>query len=290
MKKSTCIFCILAVLVFVTACAKNEEFQAKESVVQKEVEQYNGFRPEQTKLTTSDTFEENGVCATVTDISYEDVVTKLHFHVKNDTDAELRVMTANVSVNGLMLIDNLDCPVLAKSETDGVLEISNEWLDKMAIGKITDVEFIIKAYDANNDEIMQSEVIQVKTDAKNYEQNYDRSGFVLYQEKDIILAVRSLQKNALSGDTELVFYAENNSRSAISVMSMDVTVNGKEFQPEFVLTVGAGKKAVDTMVFPNGDLTENEIGEITELKAAFKAFDEELRTVFETECMTIPLA
>ena len=89
---------------------------------------------------------------------------------------------------------------------------------------------------------------------------------------------------------EIVFYAENNTDSAISIMSGNVSVNGKSIEPLFVMSVGAGKKAVDTMVFYDKDLKELEIGEIQTVEAKFKAFNENLETVFETDAVKVPIA
>lgn len=289
MKRIAYICMTLAALCIFSACGKGED-QAQESVVKKTAEQYEGFRLEENSVSDANSFEQDGVSASVTGISYEEVVTKINLHIKNDTEENLRVMSANVSVNGMMTTDYLDCEMPAKSEKDGAIEISNEWFGEMGIAQITDVEFVLKTYNSLNDEIMQSDVIRVKTDAPwSYRQKYDDSGFEIYNAGGMKLSARSLQKSKLSNDTEIVFYAENNTDSTVSIMSQNVAVNGTEIEPLFVITVGAGKKAVDTMVFYEADLTEKQITDIKEVSASFKAFNEELETVFETELLNVPI-
>ena len=47
---------------------------------------------------------------------------------------------------------------------------------------------------------------------------------------------------------------------------------------------------MDTMVFYDKDLKELEIGEIQTVEAKFKAFNENLETVFETDAVKVPIA
>ena len=159
----------------------------------------------------------------------------------------------------------------------------------MGIEKITDVEFMIKVYDKHQDEIMRSKMLSITTKAGSYKQKYDVTGFDIYNEGGIRLSARYLQQNKLSGDTELVFYAENNTKSAVVIMAQDVTANKKPVQPLFVITVEPGKKAVDTMVFYKADLEANEIKKINEIRASFKAFNNDLETIFETEVLKVPI-
>lgn len=279
------------VLCFTCASCGGKKDEKQESVTRKTAEQFEDYRIEQTSVTVAGDYEEGGLSTVVTGISYEDIVTKINMHIKNETDSPLRVMTANLSVNGLMSTDSLFSEIAAESEHDGFVEISNEWFGKMGIEMITDVEFVIKVFDANNNEIMQSDIIRIETDAPaSYRQQYDESGFEIYNEKGVKLSARTLQKSKLSDDIEIVFYAENNTDSTISIMSGDVSVNGNAITPLFVMSVGAGKRAVDTMVFYGDDLRKLKIDEIQTVNAMFKAFNESLETVFETPILKVPIS
>lgn len=290
MKKTICFILVCLLSLTLVSCGGSKE-EKQDSVVRKTAEQFEDYKIDEAALKNAGSYEEGGVSAVVTGISYEDVVTKINLHIKNETDSPLRVMTANLSVNGLMSTDSLFSEIQAQSERDGFIEISNEWFGEMGIEKITEAEFVIKVFDSANDEIMQSDVIKVTTDApSSYKQTYDDSGFEIYNENGVKLSARTLRKAKLSNNMEIVFYAENNTDCAISVMSSDVSVNGTVMEPLFVMSVGAGKKAVDTMVFYDADLKENKIDQIQTVEAKFKAFNEKLETVFETESVKVPIS
>lgn len=289
MRKMICFATALAVTLLLTACGGQPA--GEESVVQKTEQQYDGFRPKTATLKKADSYAEAGISVSVTDISYEDVVTKIGFQLKNETDAPVRVGTANFSINGFMCTDGLFCEILANSEQMSSLEISNEWFGKMQIAVIEDIEFVVKVYDIDNNEIQQSDILKVKTNAPfTYRQKYDDSGFEIYNGNGVKISARLLQRSAHSNDMELVFYAENDTDSAISIMSYDVLVNEIPIEPLFVISVGAGKKAVDTMVFYEKDLTQNNIECIEKVTARFKAFNERLETIFDTDPVNVPVA
>ena len=288
MRKIICFATALTFTLLLVACGGQPA--GEESVVQKTTQQYDGFKLKPAGIKKADSYTEEGISVSVTDISYEDVVTRIGFQLKNETDAPVRVGTANFSINGFMCTDGLFCEVPANSEQTSALEISNEWFGKMQIALIDDMEFVVKVYDLDNNEIKQSDVLKVKTDAPfTYRQKYDDSGFEIYAENGVKISARLLQKSAHSNDLELVFYAENDTDSAISIMSYDVFVNEIPIEPLFVISVGAGKKAVDTMVFYETDLTQNNIERIETVTARFKAFNERLETVFDTEPVNVPI-
>jgi len=291
MKKIFCYMCLTVLMVCLTACANGESQKQKDSVVKKTVEYQPEYKLKETALKDAPRFERDGISVTVTNLSYEDVVTNIHLHIKNETNAPIRLMTAHLSLNGLMSNDSLFLEIPAKSEQDGIIEISNAWFAEMQIEQITDVEFVVKVFDTDNNEMMQSDVLKITTDASVfYRQKYDDSGVIIYSENKVKLSARALKKSKHSDDLELVFYAENNLGSTISIMSEDVMVNGVAIKPTFVISVGAGKKAVDTMVFDDAVLKENGIESIESVEAKFKAFDDNLETVFETVSVKVPIS
>lgn len=288
MRKIVCIITTFLIAFSFSSCGS----QTEESVVKKPTQHHGGYRLQtETKIDQAGSYEENGIKVSVTDLSYEDVVTKLNLHIRNDTDKNLIVTTANLSVNGLMFTGNLFSEVSAKTVKNESVKIDNEWFKLMGIDVIADIEFLVKVYDDGNNEIMQSDVICVKTSAPDtHAQMYDNSGVGLFSENGVDIFVRTMQKSELSDDMEIVFYAENNTKSAITLMSYDVLVNGIAIEPTFVMSVGAEKKAVDTMVFHAEALTENNIGNFDTVDAKFRVFNEDLETVLETELLRIPLS
>ncbi len=294
MKKRIFLCMMLSAVLLICACGSKHisKNNSGETVVKKDSKAQEGFKLKKCEMINEAGFEKDGMKVNVTGLSYEEQETKINLTVQNDTDAPLVVITANLSINGFMSTESFFSEIPAKStKEDAAICISNSWLKEMDITQITQAEFIVKVYDHNNNELMKSDVLLVKTDAsKSYEQEYDESGFVICEDKGIRLLVRSLQKSTLSNDMEITLYAENDTDSTVSIMARDVTVNGIEIKPQFVMTVGPKKKAVDTMVFFDADLKEHAILNIESVNASFKAYNENLEAVLETEILRIPLS
>lgn len=286
MLKKIIMFVLSGLLILsVSACGTKEE-----SVSVKDADIYKDYKIEETKITDKEDFSSDGVSVTVGEITYEDVTTKIKMHIKNDRKEKITVTTAELSVNGLMSADTMIVTLEKGEEKDSYIQISNQWFGEMNIKTIKDIEFLIKVYDEKDNEITKSDLLRIKTDAPwTYKQKYNDEGYKIYKEKDITISVMGLKKSALSNDMELVFYIENKTEKSLSVMCSDVTVNGANIEPLFVMSVGPEKKAVDSMLFYEKDLTECKISEIKTVKASFKAFDENLETVFKTDIIEIPV-
>lgn len=267
------------------ACGAKEE-----SVSIKDADIYGEYKIKEAKISDKQDFSAENVSVTIGEITYEDVTTKINMHVKNERQDAVTVTTTDLSVNGLMSTEAMLLTLEAGEEKDSYIQISNQWFGDMNIETIKEIEFIVKVYDEKNDEIAKSEVLSIKTDAPwTYKQKYKEEGYLIYDKDGITISVLEMKKSELSNDMELVFYAENKTDDTISVMSSDVSVNGTPIDPLFVMTVGAKKKAVDSMLFYEKDLTEREISEIKFVRAGFRAFNENLETVFETEILEVPI-
>ncbi len=286
MFKKIMLFALTGVLMFsMCACGAKEE-----TVSIKDADIYSEYKIKETKITDKQDFSAENVSVAIGEITYEDVTTKINFRVKNDREHPVTVTTANLSINGLMSTDAMILTLSAGEEKDSYIQISNQWFGEMNIETIKEIEFVIKVYDERNDEIATSDVLHIETDAPwSYKQKYKEEGYVIYDEKGITLSVVEMKKSKLSNDKELVFYVENKTDKAISIMSSDVAVNGTPIEPLFVISVGAKKKAVDSMLFYEKDLNNLGMTEIKFVRAAFKAFDENLATVFETDIIEVPI-
>ncbi len=285
-KKIMALALITIMVIAFAGCGESRQ----ESVSVKDADLYSEYKIEEAAVSQKPEFSQDGISVTVGDLIYEDVTTKLSMNIKNETDKSVTVTTAEFSVNGLMCSDVLMETVEPKEKSEAFVEISNQWFGEMNISTITDMEFVIKVFDEKNEEIMKSQVLLVKTDAPwTYRQKYEMEGIRLYSEDGITLAVKEMKKSALSNDYELVFYIENKTNKTLSVMSDDVEVNGTPIEPLFVLSVGPKKKAVESMLFYEKDLEEREIEKIKTVNASFKAFDENLETVFETKVIKVPV-
>ena len=280
---------LLAVLSVMCASCGNS-VKNKESVSVKESELYSNFQLSEAEILEENTFNHEDVTVTLKGITYEDVITKFDFHIKNDSDKKVKIVSTDFSVNGLMCPDSMMVDVEAKSECDNFIQVSNEWFSEMNIETVQDFEYVIRIYDESDNEIFKSEVIKGSADApKDYEQKYDEEGFVIYNKGGITLSARELKKSKLSDDMELTFYVENNTEQMFNVMAEEVFVNGTPVDPTFVITVGAHKKAVDSMLFHEEDLADGKISEFKTVKASFRAINGNLETIFETDVVEIPV-
>lgn len=288
-KKIISVMLLAVISLTVVSCGNN--VKNKESVSVKESELYSNFQLSETALLEENVFRHNGVYVTLKGITYEDVITKFDFHIKNDSDKKVKIVSTDFAVNGLMCPDAMMVDVEAKTERDSYIQVSNEWFSEMNIETVQEFEYVIRIYDENDNEIIKSDVLKGSADApKDYEQKYDEEGFVIYNKGGITLSARELKKSKLSNDMELAFYVENNTDQAFNIMAGEVFVNGTPIDPTFVITVGAHKKAVDSMLFAEKDIEEGKITEFKTVKASFKAINDNLETVFETEVVEIPVA
>ena len=286
-KKIISVLLLAVVSVSCTSCGK---IKNKESVSVKESELYSNFQLNETELTEENTFIYKDISVTLKGITYEDVITKFDFHIKNDSDKKVKIVSTDFSVNGLMCPDAMMIDVEAKTERDSFIQVSNGWFSEMNIETVQDFEYVIRIYDENDNEISKSTVLKGSADApKDYKQKYDEEGFIIYNKGGITLSARELKKSKLSDDMELTFYVENNTNKSFNVMAEEVFVNGTPVDTTFVITVGANKKAVDSMLFQKKDLTEAKISEFEKVKASFRAINDNLETIFETELVEIPV-
>ena len=278
---------VLACIIGLSVCACGAK---EESVSVKESDIYSEYKIKESKIKDKQDFSEENVSVTVGEISYENVTTKINMHVKNGREETITVTTADLSVNDLMSTEAMILMLSAGEEKDSYIQISNQWFGEMNIETIENVEFLVKVYDVENNEIAKSEVLRIKTDAPwTYNQKYREDGYTIYDHKGITISVLEMKKSDMSNDTELVLYAQNITDKAISIMCSDVSVNGTPVEPLFVMSVGARKKAIDSMLFYESDLEKLKITDIKFIRASFKAFNENLETVFETDIIEVPV-
>jgi hypothetical protein len=270
---------VLAGVVTLSVCSCGAK---EESVSVKDADIYSEYKIKESRITDKQNFFAENVSVTVGEISYENVITKINMHIENDREETVTITTADLSINGLMSTEAMILTLSAGEEKDSHIQISNQWLGEMNIETIKNIEFLVKVYDEQNNEIAKSEVLRIKTDAPwTYKQKYRDVGYTIYSHKGITISVLEMKKSDMSNDTELVLYAQNNTDKAISIMCSDVSVNGTPVDPLFVMSVGARKKAIDSMLFYESDLEQLKITDIKFIRASFKAFNENLETVFE---------
>ncbi len=287
-KKVVVMVLSFVLLLFCSACGN--KVKNKESVSVKDTENSGKYTLNATSLSDEVTFEKDGIKVTLTDVLYEDVTTKIMFLLNNKTDENVKILATDLAINGLMSTDYLTADLKSRSEKEAYIKISNEWLYEQKIGAIKEIEYVVRVLDETSDEKFRSEILKAKTKAPaSFNQQYDDDGFVVFDKKDVTFLARELKKSKLSNDSELEFYVENNTDTQFTIIAQNVKVNGRDIEPTFLITVGAKKKAVDSMLFEEAELKKIKAEKIETVEASFKAFSDTLETVFETESIQIPV-
>lgn len=273
--------CFILIFTFVSCGNKTND---EESVVVKETDSSKDYTLEESHITKKVTYKEDGIKVSVEDILYEELVTWLKFTIENDTDNQIQVLTTDLSINDIMCNYSLLAHIEPKSTKNDYLQISNEWFDNLDITTIKDIELTIRILDENSEEIKRSDSLKITTDApKKYVQEYKKDGSVIYKKDGVVIISKGLKKSKLSDDTELLLYIENNTDTHFSIMLEDVLVNKKSISPTFIVSIGAHKKAVDSVLFSKEDLDKQNIEKISLINLTFKAINSSSEIVFKTE-------
>ncbi len=280
---------IISCVLFLTfsSCSRT---QREDSVFVKESDKSFNYRLNETKLSNSIEFSSEDVTVTLNDILYEDLVTWFSFNVKSDSEKPLKVLVTDLSVNDIMYQDSLLSEIDAKTSKNVYFEISNDWFFEFLIETIKELEFTVRILDENSKEIASSEILTAATDApKKYVQQYNKSGTPVFEKDGALILSQGLNKSKMSDDYELVFYMENNTDSHFSVIADEIFVNEKSVLPSLIVSVGANKKATESILFTKKELNDLKIDEIACVKASFRAIDKKSNIVFKTNLLDIPL-
>ncbi len=277
--------CCVLIFVF-TACSNTQD---EDSVSVKEATD-SYFRLNETSITNPVKFKHDGVSVTLSDILYEDLVTWFSFNLENDTDIPVKVLVTDLSVNGIMYQGSMIESVESKNSKNAYFEISNEWFCNSLIETIKELEFTVRLQDSESFEFASSDVLKVSTNTpKKYVQKYNKDGETVYTDDAALIVFKGLSKSKMSDDTELSFYIENNTDSHFSVIANEIYINDTLFMPTFIVSVGGGKKATESVLLTKNELIDAKIEKITSVKVSFTAIDKNSNTVFKTELTEIPL-
>lgn len=283
------ILILISVILLISCSACGNKINDEESVSIKEKND-SEFKLNAVPLSKKLVFEKDGIKVTLDEILYEDVTTKIVYKIDNKTDKNVKILATDLAVNSIMCTDTLMTEVSSKTEKEAYIEISNEWFINLHISAIKDLEYVIRVLDEEENEILRSDILKANTNAPvSYSQQYSEDGFEIYKENGIVFLANELKNSKLSNDLELSFYVENNTNGQFSIVAQNVKINGKDIAPTFLITVGANKKAVDSMLFEKTKLTQIGVEEIKTIEASFKAFNDSLETVFETNSVQIPV-
>lgn len=194
--------------------------------------------------------------------------------VENNSDKNLTLQPRNSSVNGYMIDLQMSCDVAAGKKANDGMDISNSDLEKCGIDTIADIEFSLHIFESDSwESYVDTEPIKLTTSVGDgYQQVYDDSGEVLYDNNGIKIISKGLLTDDSIFGPQFITYIENNSDKGITIQVRDTSVNGFMIDPSMSAEVAAGKKRISAMSFLSSQLEENKITEFENIETAFHIF------------------
>lgn len=222
-------------------------------------------------------YNQNGVVITATELNMNGTWgPEIKVIVENNSDKNITVQTRNSSVNGFMTEISFSCDVVAGKKANDSLIFESSSLEACNIETLADIEFSFYIMDSETwDEIASTEIITINTSANgNYEQSYDDSGDVIYENNGIRIISKGFVEDGIFGP-ELSLYIENNSGQNITVQARDTSVNGFMIEPNMSDDVASGKVNLGGMTFFESDFESNGITDVETVETSFNIFNTE---------------
>lgn len=194
--------------------------------------------------------------------------------VENNSDKNLTIQPRNSSVNGYMIDLQMSCDVAAGKKANDGMVISNSDLEKCGIDTIADIEFSLHIFESDSwESYVDTEPIKLTTSVgAGYQQVYDDSGEVLYDNNGIKIISKGLLTDDSIFGPQFITYIENNSDKGITVQVRDTSVNGFMIDSSMSAEVASGKKQISAMSFLSSQLEENKITEFKNIETSFHIF------------------
>lgn len=227
----------------------------------------DGEDPAKDGLSVAETvlYDADGIVVTAT--GYEEGWTgpEIKIRVENNSEKNVLVTTASVSVNGYMMpYASLYAEVAAGKKANESLSIMSSELEQSGIETLAELQFYLQIQDPETWEtVATSDLLTLTTSAAPYEQTVDDSGDVLYDANGIKIVCKGLKQDII-WDGTVVFYMENNSGKAVSIYAENVSVNGFMQDVGLWSDLREGTKLIDGMSMI--DLSDLEIESIDEIK------------------------
>lgn len=241
-------------------------------------------------ITETVVFDANDIKVTAKALNYDGWMgPELVLLIENNSSQNITVQNRNASINGLMIDPMLSADVAAGKKANETMTIMSSELEQAGIKTIKDIEFILHIFDTETwDEIVDSDVIVISTDATDYVQTFDDSGVVAYDENGVKIVAKELNSSDSFWGADLYLYIENNTEQDITVQARDVSIDGFMIDPVFSSEIVHGKKAFDSLTFMESDLTDNGITDIKEIELKFHIFDTaSWDTIKDTDIVTV---
>ncbi len=274
-----------------TANSSSENVESREESTEPAAEDADST-PTEITIEEQELYNENGVVITATGFSETGIFgPEVKLLIENNSEKNITVQARNGSVNGYMVDFQISSDVAAGKKTNDALSLLSTDLENSNISTICDIEFNFHVFNTDSwEDFTDSELITIATSASgSYEQSYDDSGEVVYDENGIKIVSKGIAEDGSLLGPALYLYIENNSDQDITIQSKDTSINGFMVEPVLSSEIVAGKKSIDTMVFLSSDLTDNGIESIDEIETSFHIFTtENWDTIVDTDPIVIP--
>ncbi len=201
-------------------------------------------------------YDDNDVTITMTELDLsEGDWGRLWYEVENNYSNEISVTMDPICINGYM-VDTMGYTTVDAGETgEDYIYIDDEYLIPSGISSIADVaeiEFSIDLTDLETYKDMDStDLITIRTSiADSYEQTYDDSGTVIYDEGGI----KVVNQGFAADEGTYYLYIENNTDRDIVLWTNDAYLDDEKW--EFFLdqwVVFSGRKAVSAVLVSDDD-------------------------------------
>ena len=228
-------------------------------------------------IETQELYNQNGIVITATELNIDGTWgPEVKVLIENNSDKNVTVQTRNSSVNGFMTDIGLSCDVAAGKKANDSLILDRTTIELCSIETITNIEFSFHIFDSETwDDIVNTDMISITTSANgNYDQSYDDSGDVLYDNNGIRIISKGFVEDGIFGP-ELYLYIENNSGQNITVQARDTSINGFMIEPNMSDDVVSGKVNLGGMTFFESDFELNGITDVETVETAFHIFNTE---------------
>lgn len=302
MKKFLLLFLTIAMSFALVACGGSSD-DAKQSTTEQENAETTDQKPEIEQEETQPPVEDNaatvleqllldsdGLKITVTGLEPGIMGTDVKLMIENNSDQDLTFQVRNVSVNGYMVEAMFSPDVTTGKKTNDAITLLASDLNLCGIETIADIEFSFHIFTTDELETyLNSDVIQIKTSvADGFVYDYDDSGEVLYEGKDIKIISKGLASDSSFLGSGLLLYIENNSAQPITVQARDLSVNGFMVEGMLSKDVMPGKRANTDLTLPDYELESNGITDISDLEFSFHIFDmNSWDTITDTDTITL---
>lgn len=203
---------------------------------------------------------------------------------ENKTDKKLTFSADSLVVNGWSVGGYLGTEVEAGESEVGTLDIWASDMKNIGLENPDQVVMNFRLYDEEgwwDDVYLMNETYTIYPTGLTEDQIVvpeRRTGAneVTVADNDVFtFVILDGEKDETWGSFEIHAYVENKTDKPLYVAWEDVTVNGKDLDPYFSVTIPAGQRTVSEMMFGVNELEDNEIETVEDVAFTLKAMDDD---------------